>query len=63
MSIIGSSWKEEPTPEDQYKEATGNDFYGSKEELKKQLEKDINGSHTSRSERNSLRDLLNELNK
>ena len=59
MSIIGSSWSDEPSPEEQYKEITGEDFYGDSRELRKQIERKIGDGYTSKTERNKLRDLLN----
>lgn len=61
MSLIGSSWKEEPSPEEIYKEITGDNFIGSKTELKKEIEKEIDNQYTSRLSRNKLQDLLKEL--
>jgi len=57
MSIIGSSWKEEPTPEEQYEEITGNKFQGTQKELEKEIEKSLDNNWTSKTERSKLRDL------
>jgi hypothetical protein len=62
MSIIGSSWKGEETPQEQYKNITGNEFHGTENELRKQIEKDIGSGYTSRIERSKLRDLNNQVN-
>lgn len=62
MSIIGSSWKDEETPEEQYESITGNKYQGDKGELHKQIEKDIDDSYTSKTERIKLMNLQSKLN-
>ena len=65
MSIIGSSWKEEPSNEEKYNEITGREYSGlSDEQLSRRIEKDLqNDLWLSRYERNRLEDLLEQINK
>ena len=65
MSIIGSNWKEEYPSDDEvrrYNEITGEDFYGSKEELEKRIERVRDSNWSSRKERKDLFDLGELLN-
>lgn len=65
MSIIGSSWKEESPSDDEirkFKESTGEDFYGSKEELRKRVQQKKDCNFSSRKEISDLSDLEDELN-
>ena len=51
MPLFGRSWDDdEPTykEKEEYKRLTGVDFQGSREELKKQVERDIDDGFTSR---------------
>lgn len=61
MSILGSNWKEEETPQEKYDKIIGGEFYGDENELRKQIEKDIDNNFTSKTERRDLMDLFNEL--
>jgi hypothetical protein len=62
MSMIGSSWEDEPTPEERYEDITGQKYFGSRRNLEKDIENEINSSYTSKTSRNQLRDLLNDIN-
>lgn len=62
MSMIGSSWKDDPTPEEQHKEITGREFCGSKRELEKEIQKGIDSGYSSKTERSRLRDLQVDIN-
>jgi hypothetical protein len=65
MSIIGSSWKEEYPSDDEiikYNEITGENFYGSKDELQKRIEKISDSNFTSQKERKDLFKLSEDLN-
>jgi hypothetical protein len=65
MSIIGSSWKEEYPSDDEiikYNEITGENFYGSKDELQKRIEKISDSNFTSQTERKDLFKLSEDLN-
>lgn len=61
MGIIGSSWKDEPSSEEKYEEITGQKFYGDKDELDRQIDKDLSDPYLSKSDRNKLQDLQSEL--
>lgn len=61
MSIIGSSWKDDPTPEERYEDITGQKYQGNIKDLSKDIEKEIDSSYTSKTGRNQLRDLLNDI--
>lgn len=65
MSIIGSNWKEEYPSDDEiieYNEITGENFYGSKDELQKRIEKISDSNFTSQKERKDLFKLSEDLN-
>lgn len=57
MSIIGSSWKDEATPEEEYGDITGEEFSGSRKDLEKRISRKLEDSYTGKSERSKLRDL------
>lgn len=61
MGIIGSSWKDEETPEEQYKNITGQDYQG--DNLRKDIEMELDSKYTSRNARRQLLDLLTEITK
>lgn len=53
MSLIGSNWKEEYPSDDEisrFQQTTGEEFHGSKKELKKRIEINKESTHTSRKE-------------
>ena len=63
MPLFGRSWDDdEPTykEKEEYKRLTGVDFQGPREELKKQVERDIDDGFTSRGERSGLLDFRYE---
>tara|TARA_R100000951_G_C2592367_1_gene165477 strand:+ start:654 stop:866 length:213 start_codon:yes stop_codon:yes gene_type:complete len=65
MSIIGSNWKdEEPYVEEvrQFQDITGENFYGSKKDLEKRINKIKNSNCVSRKERRDLINLNQYLN-
>ena len=65
MGIIGSSWKNEEPSEDeiqQFKNITGEEFYGSKRNLQKRIDTLKQSNWTSRTERKNLIDLESQLN-
>lgn len=64
MSIIGNSWKEEPSNEEKYNEITGREYSGlSDEQVAARIEKDLqNDLWLSKHERNRLGDLLEQIN-
>lgn len=57
MALFGSNWKDEPTSEEKYEEITGQKFYGDKDELDRQIDKDLMNPYTSKTDRASLLDL------
>lgn len=62
MALFGSSWKDEPTPEEQYNEITGEEFHGDSKELRKRIENKLQETHITKTERNKLNELLNDEN-
>jgi hypothetical protein len=62
MGIIGSSWKDETSNEEEYNYITGSQYNGrDAKELKKDIERSINDGYCSKSEREKLRDLLRKI--
>lgn len=59
MSIIGSSWKDEETPEEKFEQITG--YKLSSDEIPKEIDKRLESNWISRSERQELKDLQNSM--
>ena len=65
MATFGSSWKDESEDDalrEEYLNATGSQFYGSADELRKEIDRQLdNGTMLSRTERSRLLDLSEKL--
>lgn len=62
MSLLGSNWKNDPTPVEQLNELTGGDYAGATEdEVIKELEKLIKDPYVSDGHRRECMDLQAQL--
>lgn len=62
MSILGSSWKDESVIlEEKFENITGQQYTGNN--LRKDVEKEIESNYTSKESRRQLLNLLQEINK
>lgn len=61
MALFGSDWKDEVSNEEKYEQITGQKYAG--DNLRKDIEHEIDSGYTSKESRSQLLDLLADLNK
>jgi len=59
MSMIGSSWKDDETPAEKFEEITG--YKPESDNIPREIDKRLEGTWLSRSERQELNDLQNSM--